>query len=91
MVLCTPDWGCSGEHIYWRQLRDRITVGRVQIPDTPICVLEDSDTAMQALEWASFLFFVDGCLNALPQCVLDHVLLKEVMAKNRGLTLLDIK
>ena len=91
MVLCTPDWGCSGEHIYWCPLRDRMTVGRVQIPDGPICMLEDSDTAMQALEWASFLSIVDGCLNAVPQCVLDQVLLKDVMAENCGLTLLNIK
>ena len=66
-------------------------MGRVQIPDGPICVLEDSDTAMQALEWASFLSIVDGSLNAVPHCVLDQVLLKEVMAENRGLTLLVIK
>ena len=29
VVLCTPDWGCSGEHTYWRQLLDKMTVGRV--------------------------------------------------------------
>ena len=21
-VMCTPDWGCSGEHTYWRRLLD---------------------------------------------------------------------
>ena len=42
-------------------------------------------------EWASFLFIVDGSLNPIPQCDLDQVLLKEVMAKNRGLTLSDLK
>ena len=91
VVLCTPDWGCSGEHAYWRRLLDRMTVGRVQLPDGPIYVPEDSDTAMQAPEWTSFLSIVDGSLNPVPLCDLDQVLLKEVMAENRGLTLSDLK
>ena len=70
---------------------DGMTVGRVQLPDGPIYVPEDSDTAMQAPEWASFLSIVDGSLNPVPLCDLDHVLLKEVMAENRGLTLSDLK
>ena len=48
VVMCTPDWGCSGEHPYWRRMLDRMTLGRVQLPDSPIYVPEDSDTAMQA-------------------------------------------
>ena len=28
VVMCTPDWGCSGEHTYWRRMLDRMTVGR---------------------------------------------------------------
>ena len=91
VFMCTPDWGCSGEHAYWRRMLDRMTVGRVQLPDGPIYVREDSDTAMQAPEWASFLSIVDGSLNPVPLCDLDEVLLKEVMAKNRGLTLYDLK
>ena len=91
VVMCTPDWGCSGEHAYWRRMLDRMTVGRVQLPDGPIYVPEDSDTAMQAPEWASFLSIVDGSLNPVPLCDLDQVLLKEVMAENRGLTLYDLK
>ena len=58
-VMCTPDWSCSGEHAYWRRMLDRMTVGRAQLPDGPIYVPEDSDTAMQAPEWASFLSIVD--------------------------------
>ena len=46
---------------------------------------------MQAPEWASFLSIVDGSLNPVPLCDLDQVLLKEVVAENRGLTLLDLK
>ena len=91
VVMCTPDWGCSGEHAYWRRMRDRMTVGRVELPDGPIYVPEDSDTAMQAPEWANFLSIVDGSLNPVPLCDLDQVLLKEVMAENRGLTLSDLK
>ena len=91
VVMCTPDWGCSGEHAYWRCMLDRMTVGRVQLPDGPIYVPEDSDTAMQAPEWARFLSIVDGSLNPVPLCDLDQVLLKEVMVENRGLTLSDLK
>ena len=91
VVMCTPDWGCSGEHAYWHRMLDRMTVKRVQLPDGPIYVPEDSDTAMQAPEWASFLPIVDGSLNPVPLCDLDQVLLKEVMAKNCGLTLSDLK
>ena len=89
--MCTPDWVCTGEHAYWRRMLDRMTVGRVQLPDSPIYVPEDSDTAMQAPEWVSFLSIVDGSLNPVPLCDLDQVLLKEVMAENCGLTLSDLK
>ena len=68
-----------------------MTVGRVQLPDGPFYVPEDSDTAMQAPEWASFLSIVDGSLNPVPLCDLDQLLLKEVMAENRGLTLSDLR
>ena len=91
VVMCTPDSGCSGEHAYWRRMIDRMTLGRVQLPDGPIYVPEDSDTAMQAPEWATFLSIVDGSLNPVPLCDLGQVLLKEVMAENRGLTLSDLK
>ena len=91
VVMCNPDWGCSGEHTYWRRLLDRMTVRRVQLPDRPIYVPEDSATAMQAPEWASFLSIVDGSLNPVPLCYPDEVLLKGVMAQNRGLTLSDLR
>ena len=71
VVMCTPDWACLGEHAYWRQLLDRMTVGRLQLSDGPIYVPDDSDTAMQAREWASFLSIVDGSLNPVPLCDLD--------------------
>ena len=91
VVMCTPDWGCSGEHAYWRRMLDPRSVGRVQLPDGPIYVPEDSDTAMQAPEWASFSSIVDGYLSPVPLCDLDQVLLKEVMGENLGLTLSDLK
>ena len=28
VILCTPNWGTTGEHAYWRRLLDRMTVGR---------------------------------------------------------------
>ena len=91
VVMCTPDWGCSGEHVHWRRMLDRMTVGRVQLPDGPIYVPEDSDTARQAPECAGFLSIVDGSLNPVPLCDLDQVLLKEVTAEKRGLPLYDLK
>ena len=68
-----------------------MTVGRVQLPDGPIYVPEDSDTAMHAPEWASFLSIVDQSLNPVPLCDPDQVLLKDVMTKNRDLTLCDLQ
>ena len=59
LVMCTPDWGCSGDHAYWHRMLDRMTVGRVQLPNGPIYVHQDSDTAMQAPGWVSFLSIVD--------------------------------
>ena len=91
VVMCTPDWGCSREHTSWRRLPDKMTVGRVQLADSPIYVPEHSDTEMQAAEWASFISIVDGSLNPVPLCDLDQALLKEVLAENLGLTLFDLK
>ena len=91
VVMCTSDWGCSGGHTYWRRLLDRMTVGRVQLPHSPIYVPEDSHTAIQAPEQANFLSIAAGSLNVVPLCDLDQVLLKEVMAENRGLTRSDLK
>ena len=91
VVMCTPDWGCSGDHAYWRRMLDRMTVGRVQLPNGPVYVAEDSNTAMQVPDWASFLSIIDGSLNPVPLRDLDQVLLKEVMAENRGLTPSDLK
>ena len=58
-----------------------MTVGRVQLLNGPIYVPKDSDTAMLAPVWASFLSIVDGSLNPVPLSDLDEVLLKEVMAE----------
>ena len=90
-VTCTHDWGCSGENAYSRRMLDQLTLGKVQPPDSPIYVPEDSDTAMQAPEGASFLSIVVASLDPVPLCDLDQVPLKEVMAENRGLTLSDLK
>ena len=70
-VMCTPDSGFSGEHAYWRCMLHRMTVGRVQLFNGHIYVPVDSDTAIQAPEWASFLSIVDGSLNPVPLCDLD--------------------
>ena len=46
---------------------------------------------MPAPIWGSFLSIVDGSLNPVPVSDLDQVVLKELMAENRGLTLLGVK
>ena len=91
VVLCTPDWGTIGEHAYWRRLLDRMTVERTEHPNGPIYVPEDSQETMPAPERGSFLSIVDGSLNPVPVSDLDQVVLTELMAENRGLTLLDLK
>ena len=91
VVLCSPDWGTTGEHSYWRRLLDCMTVGRTEPPDGPIYVPEDSRETMPAPEWGRFLSIVVRSLNPVPVSDLDQVVLKELMAENRGLTLLDLK
>ena len=91
VVLCTPAWGTTGEHAYWRRLLDRMTVGRTELPKDPMYGSEDSEETMPTPEWGSFLFIVDGSLNPVPVSDLDQVVLKELMAENRGLTLLYLK
>ena len=68
-----------------------MTVGRTELPDGPMYVLENSHETIPAPEWGSFLSIVDGSLNPVPVSDLDQVILKELMARNRGLTLLDLK
>ena len=91
VVLCTPDWHSTGERAYWRRLLDRMTVGRTELPNAPIYVPEDPQETMPAPEWGSFLSIIDGSLNPVPVSDLDQVVLKELMAENRGLTLLNLK
>ena len=46
---------------------------------------------MPAPEWGTFLSILDGSPNPVPVSDLNQVVLKELMAENRGLTLLDLK
>ena len=63
-----------------------MTVGRTELTNGPIYVSEDSQETMPAPEWGSFLSIVDGALNSVPVSDLDQVVLKELMAENKGLT-----
>ena len=65
-VLCTSDWGTTGEHTFLRRLLDCITVGRTELSNGPIYVPEDSQETMSAPEWGSFLSIVDGSLDPVP-------------------------
>ena len=91
VVLCTPDRGTTGEHAYWRRSLDRMTVGRTELPNGPIYVPEDSQEAIPAPEWGSFLSIVNGALDPVPVSDLDQVVLKELTAENKGLNLHDLK
>ena len=66
-----------------------MTVGRNEHSNGCIYVPEDSQETMPAPKWGSLLSIVDGSLNPVPVC--DQEVLKELMAENRGLTLLDPK
>ena len=91
VVVCTPNWGTTREHAYWRRLPERITVRRTELPNGPIYVPGDSQGTMPAPEWGSLLSIIDGSLDLLPMSDLDQEVRKESMAKNRGLTILDLK
>ena len=91
MVLCTPDWGTTGEHAYGRRLYDCMTMERTEHPNGRIHVPEDTQETMPAPERGSFLSIVDGSVNTVPVSDLDQAVLKELMVENRGLTLLDLK
>ena len=91
VILCTSDWGTTGEHVYWRRLLDGMTGQRTELPNSPIYVPEDSHETMPAPKWCSFWSIVDGSLNPVPVGDLDQVVLKELMAENKGLTLLDLQ
>ena len=79
-MLCTPDWGTTGEHTYWRRFLELMTVGRTELTDGPIYVPEELQGTMPAPEWGSFLSIVDCFLNPIPMSDLDQVVLKELMA-----------
>ena len=91
VILCTPDWGTTGEHTYWKRLLDGMIVGRAELPKGPIYVPKDSQETMPAPEWGSSLSIVDGSLNPVPVSDLDQVVLKELMAENRGLLRPDLE
>ena len=91
MVLCTPEWGSTGEDAYWRRSLDCITVGRTELPNGPTYVPEDCEETMPAPECSSLLSIVDGSPYPIPVCDLDREVLKELFATNCGFTLLDAK
>ena len=62
VVMCTPDWGRSGEHAYWCRMLDQITVGSVQLPDAamvPFTCLSTQTQLCRPLSWASFPLSMD--------------------------------
>ena len=66
-------------------------MGRTEPPNGPIYVPEDSQETMPAPECGSFLSIIDGSPNPVPVSDPDEVVLKELMAEKRGLTLPDFK
>ena len=68
-----------------------MTVGRNELPNSPNYVPVDSQETGPAPEWGSSLSIVDGSLKPVSVSYLDQVVLKESIAKNRGLTLVALK
>ena len=85
-ILCTPDWGTTGEQAYWRRLLDRMTVGRTELPNGATYIPEEPQETMLAAEWGSFLSIVNDSLNPIPVSDLDQVVLTQLIAENRGFT-----
>ena len=85
-----PSW--DGFVSRWIQLLQAWLSGPpLPILSTDLQVFYDSLVNFLELGIRSFLSIVDGSLNPVPVSDLDQVVLKELMAKNRGLTLLDLK
>ena len=63
-MLCTPDWGTTGENIDWRRLLDRMTEGRTELPGGPMYVPEDSQETTPAPEWGSFFSIADSSVKS---------------------------
>ena len=80
MVLCTLDWGTTGEHAYCRRLLDRMPVGKDELRDKSLYLSGNSHETMPAPDWSSFLSIVDGSLYQVPVSDLDQVVLGESMA-----------
>ena len=59
VVMCTPELGSNHENAYWRPSLNCMTVGRNEIPDSPMYVSEDSQETIFAPEWNSLLSIVD--------------------------------
>ena len=90
LVLCTRDSGTTGERAAWRHWLEHMSVGRAKLPNGPIYVPEGFQETMPAPEWGSFLSIINGALNPVQVSDLDQDVLKELMAENKGLTLLDL-
>ena len=81
LVLCTPDWGTTGEHAYWMRWLDCMTLGMTEPPNGGIYVPENSQETMQAAESGSCWSIMDGFLNPVPASDVDQVVLKELMVE----------
>ena len=66
-------------------------MGRTEPLDGQIYVPENYHETMPVPEWGSFWSKVDASPNPVLVRDLDQVVLKELMAKNRGLTLMDLE
>ena len=85
-----PSW--DGFVSRWIQLLQAWLSGPpLPILSTDLQVFYDSLVNFLEFGIRSFLSIVDGSLNPVPVSDRDQVVLKELMAKNRGLFLLDLK
>ena len=90
LVVCTPDWGPTGENTYWWNLLERLVVSRVSLLDMAIYIPKKDNKSLKKPDWTSQLSLIDGTIIHVPQENLDYPLLS-CMAENKKWGLDDLK
>ena len=91
MVVCTPDWGCTGHGASgpWRRLLDRITVDRVPLPQHELFVRERDRRILPPPHWGTIVSILDG--KRIRKDELDPAVVQMVKKMNKGLGLAELR
>ena len=90
-LCCAPLTGVPQGNTPIEALFDCITVERAELCNGLIYIPEHCHETMPVPEWGSFWSIPDASPNPVLVSDPDQVVLKEMMAESRGLTLLDLK